>query len=55
MRKVVSGGQTGVDRAALDAARALGLPSAAGVRAGAGPRTAPIPAEYPLRETPGED
>jgi hypothetical protein len=27
IRKIVSGGQTGVDRAALDTARSLGIPS----------------------------
>jgi len=37
LEKLVSGGQTGVDRAALDAALA------AGVRAGAAPKTAQFP------------
>jgi Circularly permutated YpsA SLOG family len=53
--KVVSGGQTGVDRAALDAARALGLPSGGWCPRGRRAEDGAIAAEYPLRETPGED
>ena len=55
MLKVVSGGQTGVDRAALDAARALGLPSGGWCPRGRKAEDGAIPTEYPLRETPGED
>ena len=55
MRKVVSGGQTGVDRAALDAARALGLPLGGWCPRGRRAEDGAIPAEYPLRETPGDD
>jgi hypothetical protein len=55
VRKVVSGGQTGVDRAALDAARALGLPSGGWCPRGRRAEDGAIAAEYPLRETPGED
>jgi hypothetical protein len=55
LHTVVSGGQTGVDRAALDAAAAAGL-----ARGGFCPRAraaedGPIPAAYPLRETPSAD
>ena len=38
--KIVSGGQTGVDRAGLEAAIALGLPMAGGFRKDALPRMA---------------
>lgn len=55
MLKVVSGGQTGVDRAALDAARALGLPLGGWCPRGRRAEDGAIPAKYPLRETPGED
>jgi hypothetical protein len=50
--RVVSGGQTGVDRAALDVALELGIPCGGwcprGRRAGDGA----VPAVYPLAETP---
>jgi hypothetical protein len=36
--KLVSGGQSGVDRAALDAALELGFPAAGGARVAAWPR-----------------
>jgi hypothetical protein len=55
MLKVVSGGQTGVDRAALDAARALALPCGGWCPRGRKAEDGPIAAEYPLRETPSED
>ena len=55
MLKVVSGGQTGVDRAALDAALALGIPIGGWCPRGRLAEDGMIPAEYPLRETPGED
>lgn len=52
---IVSGGQTGVDRAALDAARALGLPSGGWCPAGRRAEDGPIAAAYPLRETPSAE
>lgn len=53
--KVVSGGQTGVDRAALDVARELGIPCGGWCPAGRRAEDGPIPACYPLRETPSSD
>jgi hypothetical protein len=55
MIEVVSGGQTGVDRAALDTARALGLRCGGWCPRGRRAEDGPIGADYPLRETPGED
>jgi hypothetical protein len=55
MLKVVSGGQTGVDRAALDAARALGLPCGGWCPRGRLAEDGPIDAAYPLTETPSAD
>jgi len=51
VEKIVSGGQTGVDRAGLDAGLALGL--AVGGRCPRGRRAedGPIPVHYPLQET----
>lgn len=47
-----SGGQTGVDRAALDAALAAGVPVGGWCPLGRRAEDGPIPARYPLRETP---
>jgi hypothetical protein len=55
MLKVVSGGQTGVDRAALDAARALGLPCGGWCPQGRLAEDGPIDPAYPLVETPSAD
>ena len=52
LRKVVTGGQTGIDRAALDAAQAAGVPTGGWCPAGRRAEDGPIPARYPLRETP---
>lgn len=49
--RVVSGGQTGVDRAALDAALALGLPVGGWCPLGRVAEDGEIPARYPLVET----
>jgi len=48
---VISGGQTGVDRAALDAALGLGLSIAGWCPRGRLAEDGPLPARYPLTET----
>jgi hypothetical protein len=50
--RVVSGGQTGVDRAALDAAMEAGLRPGGWCPAGRRAEDGPIPARYSLLETP---
>lgn len=52
---MVSGGQTGVDRAALDVALALGLPCGGWCPKGRRAEDGPIDARYPLQETSGAD
>lgn len=49
--KIISGGQTGVDRAALDVALDLGLPRGGWCPKGRRAEDGPIPARYPLKET----
>ena len=52
IRRIVSGGQTGADRAALDAALALGVPIGGWVPKGRKAEDGSIPDRYPnLRET----
>ncbi len=51
LERVVSGGQTGVDRAALDAARAAGVPIGGWCPKGRWAEDGPIPDDYPLQET----
>jgi hypothetical protein len=50
--QIVSGGQTGVDRAALDVALELGLPCGGWCPQGRRAEDSVIPAVYPLEETP---
>lgn len=50
--RVISGGQTGVDRAALDVARELAIPCGGWCPRGRRAENGPIPESYPLRETP---
>ena len=53
--RIVSGGQTGADRAALDVALRLGLPVGGWCPAGRWAEDGPIPADYPLLETASAD
>jgi hypothetical protein len=50
--KIISGGQTGVDRAALDVALELGLTCGGWAPKGRLAEDGSIPAKYPLREMP---
>ena len=52
LEKIISGGQTGVDRAALDAALEQNIPVGGWCPQGRRAEDGPIPEEYPLRETP---
>ena len=52
---IISGGQTGVDRAALDAALAAGLAVGGACPKGRLAEDGPIPARYPLTETESAD
>ena len=54
LHKIVSGGQTGVDRGALDAALALGFPCGGWCPAGRRAEDGVIDPSYPLRETDSE-
>ncbi len=53
LSKIVSGAQTGVDRAALDVALALGYPCGGWVPKGRRAEDGRVPALYPMRETGG--
>ncbi|UCC13650.1 MAG: putative molybdenum carrier protein [Gammaproteobacteria bacterium] len=55
LRRIVSGGQTGVDRGALDAALAQGLPCGGWCPAGRRAEDGTIPNRYPLIEMPVSD
>jgi hypothetical protein len=54
-QKIVSGGQTGADRGALDAALNLGLSVGGWCPRGRRAEDGPIHSRYPLRETPSDD
>lgn len=53
--RVISGGQTGVDRAALDVALARGVPCGGWCPAGRRAEDGPIPDRYPLKTTSSSD
>jgi hypothetical protein len=52
IKRIVSGGQTGVDRAALDLALELGIPCGGWCPKGRKAEDGRIPRRYPLHETP---
>jgi hypothetical protein len=53
--QIISGGQTGVDRAALDVGLELGLPCGGWCPQDRKAEDGPIDPRYPLRETPSAD
>ena len=55
IEKVISGGQTGVDRAALDVAMRLGIPVGGWCSQGRWAEDGPISPTYPLQETESSD
>ena len=55
MQKLVSGGQTGVDRAGLDLALELGIACGGWCPRGRRAADGPLPERYPLRETLSAD
>ncbi len=54
IRKIISGGQTGVDRAALDVALELGIPCGGWIPAGRIAEDGVVDDCYPLQETPSD-
>jgi len=54
-KKIISGGQTGVDRAALDVALDLGLEAGGWCPKGRRAEDGIIPERYPLKETPSRE
>jgi len=50
--KIISGGQTGADRAALDVALKFGIPHAGWIPKGRKAEDGPLPEKYQLQEMP---
>lgn len=55
LQRLVSGGQTGVDRAALDVALDVGLPCGGWCPKGRRAEDGILSSRYPLKETPSEE
>jgi len=55
LEQIISGGQTGVDRAALDVALELGMPCGGWCPKGRRAEDGALDARYPLKETPAEN
>ena len=55
LKKIISGGQTGVDRAALDVAMRLGIAHGGWIPRGRLAEDGTLPAHYQLQETASED
>ena len=53
IRKIISGGQTGADQAALDAAIKLDIPHGGWIPKGRLTENGPLPDKYKLTEMPG--
>lgn len=53
--RLVSGGQTGVDRAALDVSLEIGIPCGGWVPAGRLAEDGPLPPRYPMVEAPSAE
>jgi len=52
IKKIISGGQTGVDQAALDATRAFDMPHGGWIPKGRLTEDGPLPEGYNLKEMP---
>jgi hypothetical protein len=52
IKKIISGGQTGADRAALDVAIELGIPYGGWIPKGRKTEAGPLPGKYHLKEMP---
>lgn len=55
LKKIISGGQTGVDRAALDVAMRLGMKHGGWIPKGRRSEDGPLPVQYRLQEMPTEE
>jgi len=55
LTKIISGGQTGADQAALDAAIEMGIPHGGWIPKGRLTEAGPLPEKYNLQEMPSKD